>query len=386
MTDGLYRFRADIDKVVEQVHSAPAPSKVQRFVRIYEAGLPLDMTVRWFPVFALDAMEARVEELTRQGRQVWISQGLPWDPNVDKRLASIEKKTDLIKNIESVNDFRHKAVPRLRQWEEGSWTKMFYDTPLRSLTGGTIGIDTNHDNVFGIDMRALRFEAASGISDVRDLERQMSARQVLVVYSDSKIFLSIESALESMDCSVQGLSGFSKALDAVREIGPGEPRAVMLECTSSSSEGFNLLRALKESRDTARIPVVLVLGEVQYSSDVRTMVASIIRHPVSPEEMRLSIFRTGFRLLGDTTGFKLAFRDRSIQREVDGLLNMVLGVGGIYRRMMAQIANAEARPTIAFEFKLVPVAPYEFFFIDYEWSGVKNEFHRFDWLNSFGRS
>jgi len=28
----------------------------------------------------------------------------------------------------------------------------------------------------------------------------------------------------------------------------------------------------------------------------------------------------------------------------------------------------------------MPVAPYEFFFIDYEWSGEKHELHRFDCL------
>ncbi|HUS70254.1 MAG TPA: hypothetical protein VM075_05720 [Anaerolineae bacterium] len=31
-------------------------------------------------------------------------------------------------------------------------------------------------------------------------------------------------------------------------------------------------------------------------------------------------------------------------------------------------------------FKLMPLAPYEFFFIGYEWSGEKHELHRFDWL------
>lgn len=28
----------------------------------------------------------------------------------------------------------------------------------------------------------------------------------------------------------------------------------------------------------------------------------------------------------------------------------------------------------------MPLAPYEFFFIDYEWSGEKHELHWFDWL------
>ena len=79
-------------------------------------------------------------------------------------------------------------------------------------------------------------------------------------------------------------------------------------------------------------------------------------------------------------GFQMASEDPVAHREVDRLLKTVMGNGGTYRRMMARVANLEARPTIAFEFKLVPLAPYEFFFIDYEWSGVKHELHRFDWL------
>lgn len=388
MAEGLYQFRADMDVIVKQVGSTPVSSKARRFIRMYEAGLPLDITVRWFPVSALEAMEARVEELTRQGKQVWISQGLPWDPGIDTRVTSVERKTDLIKNIESVDDFRQNAMPRLKQWEEGSWAKMFYDTPVRSLTGGILRIDTNrYDNISALDMRTLRLEAASGMSDVRDLDRQMSAQQVLVLHSTAQIFSDIASALESMDCSVRGLSDFSAAFNVIGAMGPSEPRAVLLDCTGSSSDALNILRILKKSRDTARIPVVLIVSdEAQCPSDLRPMVAAFIQHPISAEEVRCSVFRMRFQLNGNAAGFTLPYQERSIQHEVDRLLNTVLGVGGVYLRMMAQIANIEMRPTIAFEFKLVPVAPYDFFFMDYEWSGIKNEFHRFDWLYTLGAS
>lgn len=355
---------------------------------MYEAGLPLDITVRWYPASALEAMEARVEELSGRGRQVWISHGPPSDPTSDERLSSIEKTTVLPKRIESVEDFRGKAVATLQEWEQGSWAKTYYDTPLRSLTGGIIGIDTNrHDSMHRGDMRTLRFEAASGISDVRHLQRQMSARNVAVVYSDPKVFSHVKSALEPAEYSVEGLSGLSVAFDTVREMGPDEPRAVMIDCTAARSEGFELVGALKNSKPTEQIPVVLILdGEARIPQDVRTLVACVLAHPVRPEEVRTSIIMTGFRVLGDATGFKLAFNDRSTQREVERLLSTVMGVGGTHRRTMARIANLEGRPTIAFEFKLVPLAPYEFFFIDYEWSGVKNPLHRFDWFSSLGGS
>jgi CheY-like chemotaxis protein len=349
---------------------------------MYEAGLPLDITVRWYPAAALEGMEARVEELTRQGRQVWISQGLPWDPGAEESVSSIEKGTELIKSIESVEDFRASAVPRLQEWEEGSWAKLYYDTPVRSLTGGVIGVDTNrHDRAFGSDMRSLRFEAASGISDVRHLQRQMSARRVLLVYSDTSVLAEIESALQLMEWSVEGVAGLSNALDAVRQWGPAEPRVVMIDCTTRQSEGFRLLHDLKGSEDTARIPVILILAaEAQLQPEVRIQLPVALRYPVLPQEARTAVFKTGFRLQADARGFHVAFRDGCTRLEVDRLLNTVMGTGGEYRRMMARIANAEARPTIAFEFKLVPHAPYEFFFIDYEWSGVKHPFHRFDWF------
>jgi CheY-like chemotaxis protein len=385
LSDGLHFFRVHMGGVGEQVRSETAPAKVRRYAQMYEAGLPLDITVRWYPTTALEAMEARVEELTGQGRQVWISQGLPWDASADERLSSIEKGTDLIKGIESVTDFRSVAVSRLREWGPGSWAKLYYDTPVRSLTGGVIAVDTNrYDGALRGDLRTLRLEAAAGISDVRHLQRQMSARRLLVAYSEEPVFEEIEASLKPTHWSVEGVSGPSKALDGARKMGSGEPRLVMIDCVLSEGKSLKVVEDLKGTEETAHIPVVVILSpEADLPPEVRKQVADVIRYPVSPEEVRTAVFKAGFRLLGDARGFDLALPDRSARREAELLLRTVMGAGGEYRRMMAQIANAEARPTIAFEFKLVPRAPYEFFFIDYEWSGAKHPFHRFDWLWSF---
>lgn len=384
MADGLYHFRAHMAEVARQVRSAPAPPKVQRYVRMFEAGLPLDITVRWYPAGAADDMEARVEELTGQGREVWISQGLPRDPAMGEVLASVEKRTVLLKNLNSVSDFRSKGVPRLQEWAEGSWAKMYYDTPVRSLTGGTIGFDTSRFNTMMLkDGRAVRFEAATGISDVRDLQRQMSARRVVVASANAAVFSDLEQAMEQTECTVLRVADLSDAVNRVRGMGPAEPRAVMIDGMGLQSEALRLLDDLKASGDTARIPVILIAGAPgEYPAELRARVASVLSYPASAEKVRNSVSRTGFRLLGDASGFELALEDAATRREVDRLLTTVMGAGGKYRRMMAQIANLEARPTIAFEFKLVPLAPYEFFFIDYEWSGEKHPLHRFDWVYS----
>jgi len=382
LADGLHAFRKHMAEVSRQVSVAPAPAKVQRFVRMHEAGLPLDITVRWYPLTAVEAIQARVEKLTRRGRQVWISQGLPWDSHMDHRLASVERKTDLVKGVNSLDDFENEALRRLKKWEQGSWAKLYYDTPARALTGGTIGFDTNrHDNMMLGDSRTVRLEAASGISDVRDLQRQMSARQVLVVTADGPLCSEIETALEPMDFSVVQESDTGAIVGAIGRMAAGEPRVVIVDARKSLSVAQAALDDLKGSADTASLPVILIVDdEGSFPAELRTRVAAAIRSPASAEEIRTRVLLTGFRVLADAVGFQMASEDPVARREVDRLLKTVMGNGGTYRRMMARVANLEARPTIAFEFKLVPLAPYEFFFIDYEWSGVKHELHRFDWL------
>lgn len=140
--DGLTQFRAHMDDVVLRARSQHVSSKVQRYVRAYEAGLPQDITVRWFPCDDIPSIEARVHDLVDRNLEVWISQGLPWNPDIDNQFASIEKRTDLLKGLSSVKDFNQQAIPRLKQWDKGSWAKVFYDTPKRSLVSGTIRIDT----------------------------------------------------------------------------------------------------------------------------------------------------------------------------------------------------------------------------------------------------
>jgi len=385
VTEGLHAFRSHMAQVARRVREAPAPPKVQRFVRMHEAGLPLDITVRWYPVTAVEEMESRAQELMHQGRQVWISQGLPSLPPRDNAFASVEKKTDLLKNLESTEDFRNLALPRLERWAQSSWAKLYYDTPIRSLTGGTIAFDTNRaQSMMYADSRAVRFEAASGISDVRDLQRQMTAQGLLVAHTSDGLYSQICSALGSLDCSVYGVGDLGEVINAVQAAGPAEPRALIIDLTSQRAEGLGLVAELKDSVETAHIPLIaIVRKEDEIPVRLRARVSDFVAMPFSPERIRASVFRTGYRLSGDAYGLNMEIEDALTRHEVSRLLNLVMGIGGTYRRIMARVANLEGRPTIAFEFKLVPIAPYEFFFLDYEWSGEQHPLHRFDWLNSY---
>jgi hypothetical protein len=114
------------------------------------------------------------------------------------------------------------------------------------------------------------------------------------------------------------------------------------------------------------------------------MIAAFAHYPVSRDDICRCIYATGFRLIGGPQGLKFPKLGPKIIDEIHGLLNTVFGPGGAYRRMMVQIANQEQRPTIAFEFKLVPIDPYDFFFLDYEWSGLRDPINLFDWFFEFG--
>lgn len=397
MTEGLSGFRFDMDRIASLASSGKVSSKALRYLRAYDAGLPQDITVRWFPANALADMEERIVELTKKGLEVWISQGLPWNASVDSQLTSVERKTDLIKGIKSLEDFQHRAIPILKLWEPGSWAKMFYDTPQRSLTGGTIRIDTNRFNdLLGIDKRSMRFEVATGISDVRDLDRQMSAKQIVIIHPDTLITKKIALILKKFDISVIGVESIDEAWNKILEITTSckpidnpkakasEPKAIIVEFDSNSSKSQDLIKKIKNNSNTSYIPIIPMVHDTNnLPIELRTMVASIIQSPINENKIERCVYNTGFRLVGSSSGFQIPNLNSDIQADIVSLLKIVFGPGSAYRRMMVQIANAEQRPTIAFEFKLVPIAPYDFFFLDYEWSGTKNEYHRFDWLFNF---
>src|SRR5690242_8453555 len=101
VTEGLTSFQRHMDDVTRRAQLDPVSGKVQRYVRAYDAGLPQDITVRWLPKEDRQAIAARVAELTGQGLEVWISQGLPWNPEMDRQISSVEKRTDLIKQLRS---------------------------------------------------------------------------------------------------------------------------------------------------------------------------------------------------------------------------------------------------------------------------------------------
>ena len=138
---------------------------------------------------------------------------------------------------------------------------MFYDTPQRSLTGGTLRIDTNRINdVLGLDKRSLRFEVATGISDVRDLDRQMSAKQILVIHPDASVIKKIASIMENLQISVLEIDGLKDAYEKTLEIvtsyklkndpkaKASDPKAIIIDCDSNLEYSTDLIKKLKKRK------------------------------------------------------------------------------------------------------------------------------------------
>jgi CheY-like chemotaxis protein len=398
MAEGIAQFREQMDGILERARRMDVSSKVRRYLRAYEAGLPQDVTVRWFPADDLPAIQARVDELVHSGREVWISQGLPWNTGIDRQLSSVEQRTDLIKGLRSLADFQATAQPRLQAWAAGSWAKVFYDSPQRALISGTIRIDTNRaDTPFGNDMRGLRLEAAYGISDVRDLDRQMSASQIVIAHPDPGVRARIAEAVSDLAYHPVEVADPAQTVDAVLRIvreskakddpraKPSEPKALWLDFATSREAGLAMMEQLKQDRDAACLPVVPIVDDASwFPASLRAAVTTHTQLPVSRESVRQSLVLTGFRLTASTRGFDLSGFEPAVQRSIDGLLHTILGPGLAYLRMMISVANEEQRPTVAFEFKIVPQDPYDFFLLDYEWSGPKDPAHRFDWAYRFG--
>lgn len=225
----------------------------------------------------------------------------------------------------------------------------------------------------------------------------MSAKQIVVIHPDEEVIKHIEQSLLVLNHPVIGLTDPRTALSSLLEIvqqskspndpkaKPSEPKAVIVDCTQQRQFGLEIINRLRRDRDASSIPIIPIIeNESYFPAELRSMVAAFTQYPISHENLCRNVFLTGFRLIGGPSGFQFPHLGRELQLSLSSLLKTIFGPGYAYLRMMAQIANAQQRPTIAFEFKLVPADPYDFFFLDYEWSGEMNPLHRFDWAYNLG--
>lgn len=378
-------FHQHMERIAGQMHIAQLPSKVQRFVHMYEAGLPIDSTVRWFPLGAFDSMQARVSELIGQQKRVWISQALPSKRRPEEEVASVQKKTDLIKNIDSVETFRNETIPRLREWDTGSWAKIYFESSRRALVAGVIRLDTNRQSdPPGTNKRKICLEGAFGVFSIRELGLQLSNETVLVVHSSPQTLSIFESALEPLNFRIKSMPIDADTTCIMNEVQVTRPKMVVIDHISSDPASIALLHTLKNSEDVASVPVILIADTgVHYPLEIRMKLATILRTPLCSKEIQSTVFKTGFQLVSTGDGFQIPMQNRIVRKEIGDLLRTILGLDGEHGRAMMRIANAEARPCIAFEYKLVPVAPFDFFFIDYEWAGPKSDYHNYDWVTDF---
>lgn len=106
-------------------HEQKLPLKILKYLNLYKAGFPLDSTVRYYDGINTAEITDRIEELCGNGFEVWASFATPGVPDSQ---VSIQRKTPLVKAIESVTDYRERVGPTLASLPKGTWVKLFYDT------------------------------------------------------------------------------------------------------------------------------------------------------------------------------------------------------------------------------------------------------------------
>jgi len=121
-------FRKDMDKIVELCQTQTIPPKVRRFIRMYECGLPLDTTVRYYPASKFDEIEQRVKELITGGKEVWVSIALPEEASE----ASVQTPPR-IPPITSLEIYHQQAIHMIQALPPNSWVKVYFET-FREMT------------------------------------------------------------------------------------------------------------------------------------------------------------------------------------------------------------------------------------------------------------
>ncbi len=128
-------FLAHLEKIT-CLDKGELPFKVSKYLNLFKCGLPLDPTVRYFPVGALEQIISRINQLSEIGMETWVSFA-PADPI--KQLVSIQRSTPLVKGVFSKEDYLRKVVPELEQLPPGTWVKLFYDTHAEELQDSISG-------------------------------------------------------------------------------------------------------------------------------------------------------------------------------------------------------------------------------------------------------
>lgn len=119
------RFQSHMETLGGIARKQTLPLKVLKYLNLYKAGLPLDSTVRYYDGINTPEITDRIEELCGNDFEVWASFATPGIPDAQ---VSIQRKTPLVKAIESVTDYRERVGPTLASLPKGTWVKLFYDT------------------------------------------------------------------------------------------------------------------------------------------------------------------------------------------------------------------------------------------------------------------
>lgn len=130
-------FEKHMVEVSAHASGGALPLKVMKYIKLYKYRLPLDPTVRYFNSADTSLIYKRINELSGNGFEAWVSFAPLASPNGE--LVSIQGKTPLVKKVGSTDDYQARVLPILNGLPSGTWVKIFYDTHEPELKGTISG-------------------------------------------------------------------------------------------------------------------------------------------------------------------------------------------------------------------------------------------------------
>ncbi|HEY7515105.1 MAG TPA: response regulator, partial [Vicinamibacteria bacterium] len=107
----------------------------------------------------------------------------------------------------------------------------------------------------------------------------MSARKVLVVEDEEAIRVLIERFLVSGGYSVVSTGDSTQALELARQV---QPDLVLCDIAMPGMDGYSVLKALQSDPVTARLPVVFLTAQREFTERVRAFRFGVVDYMTKP--------------------------------------------------------------------------------------------------------
>ena len=110
---------------------------------------------------------------------------------------------------------------------------------------------------------------------------------MLVIDDNREVREFVHRHIESADMCVRSADGADEALDVLRE--EKTPQLILLDAAMPGVDGFQLCKILKQNRDLAAVPIVLMARTGDRQPNIREVISGFtdtLAKPISPASLR----------------------------------------------------------------------------------------------------